>query len=194
MRRRVRRLLIEEPTAAGITQNLTRFLAPTKPQDTVILFLAGHGVNIGERYYFLPRTAKSKPDQSLDVDTLVSWQILQNAMQSARGTRLMFVDTCHSGNAYNASLEKDASDARIIVFSATKANSVSLELEALGHGAFTQALIQGLSGKADFNSDQTVEVFELNLYAANEVKRMTKNAQSPVFYSSGVENFTLAWP
>jgi WD40 repeat protein len=187
-------LVMKEPTAENIVGDISKFFASAEPQDTVILFLAGHGVNIDGRYHFLPTNARTKADQSLNKDTLVPWHVLQNAVQSARGTRLMFLDTCHSGNAYNASLEKDAGDARIIVYSATKANSLSFEVKALGHGAFTQALISGLSGEADYNKDQTIEVFELNLYAANEVKRLTRNSQSTVFYSSGVENFVLAWP
>jgi uncharacterized caspase-like protein len=186
--------MAREPTAEVIEEELKTFLAQTTPQDLVILFLAGHGISIGEKYYFVPTNAVLESDGDFDMDKLVSWQALRSAVHGARGTRLLFLDTCHSGNAYNASLEKDASDARIIAYSATKANSVSLELHELGHGAFTYALIKGLTGEADYNKDQTVEVLELGSYSSSEVKRVTKSFQLPVFYSSGVEDFVLASP
>jgi uncharacterized caspase-like protein len=120
--------------------------------------------------------------------------VLKDAVLDARGTRLMFLDTCHSGNAYNASLEKDAGDARIVAFSATKSNGVSVELTELRQGVFTHALVKGLGGHADYDKNQSVEVLELGTYISSEVKRLTKSTQSPVFYLSGVESFDLAWP
>ena len=44
---------------------------------------------------------------------------LKEAMERAKGRRLLFVDTCHAGNAYNVRLEKDSVDAHIAVISAT---------------------------------------------------------------------------
>jgi len=185
---------VKEPTASTITDQLKTFFASTEPEDLVIVFLAGHGLNIGESYFFAPTNAAVDASDNLDEHTLVSWKALKDSVQAARGTRLLFVDTCHSGNAYNASLEKDAGDSRIIAYSATKANSVSLELSNLNHGAFTYSLMGGLTGAADYNHNQTVEILELGSYVASEVKRLTRNQQSPVFYSSGVEDFPLSSP
>lgn len=184
----------EEPLTGTIQQKVKDFLASTTVDDMTVFFLAGHGVNIGEDYYFLPTNASMHGESEFDQESLVSWRAIQKMLHSARGTRLMFLDTCHSGNAYNARLEKDGGDANIIVFSATKANSISKEFDHIEHGAFTYSMLNGLQGKADYDKNQTVEFFEFGSYTSSEVKRLTKNAQTPVLYSSGVEDFVLAWP
>jgi len=48
-----------------------------------------------------------------------------------------------------------------------------------GHGVFTYHLLQGLSGKADYNKDTSVTLGELIPYLSEQVRRATKNAQSP---------------
>jgi hypothetical protein len=52
--------------------------------------------------------------------------------------------------------------------------------EAWGHGAFTEALIEGLSeGKADFLHNGSVSVSELDAYIAGRVKALTDGRQHP---------------
>jgi hypothetical protein len=47
----------------------------------------------------------------------------------------MLVDTCHSGNAFNATrLIKDVADASIAVYAATDAQTLAQERPGLGHG------------------------------------------------------------
>ena len=65
----------------------------------------------------------------------------------------MLLDTCHAANAFNPRLEKDAADARIVVFSATAANSTAAELPELGHGVFTYSVLEGLRGAAKTSGD-----------------------------------------
>jgi uncharacterized caspase-like protein len=103
----------------------------------------------------------------------------------------MFVDTCHSGGAYNTRLVNDAANANIIVFSATDTETVSWEFENLAHGAFTYAVIEGLEGKAR-KPDGSVSVLALGDFISQEVANLTLNKQQPMFHMSGAKNFTLA--
>jgi len=48
-----------------------------------------------------------------------------------------------------------------------------------GHGVFTFFLMKGLKGEADYNKDKTVTLGELIPYLSEQVRRATKNAQSP---------------
>jgi len=48
-----------------------------------------------------------------------------------------------------------------------------------GHGVFTYFLLKGLRGEADYNKDTSVTLGELTSYLSQEVRRATKNAQSP---------------
>ena len=99
----------------------------------------------------------------------------------------------HAANAFNPRLEKDAADARIVVFSATAANSTAAELPELGHGVFTYALIEGLKGAADTGGDG-VRLLGLADYIYRGVTGITKDKQKPFYYISSMENILLAKP
>jgi len=79
-------------------------------------------------------------------------------MERTQRQRLLFVDTYHSGNAFNSRLVKDAADARIVVISATDSDSLAQELPELQHGVFTYALLEGLKGGADYNIDKLIKI------------------------------------
>src|SRR5262249_42867498 len=111
----------------------------------------------------------------------VNWVTLQNALQSALGRRIMFVDTCHAAGAYNRRLVKDAVDAGIVVFSATDEVTVAQERNALGHGVFTYALEKGISGDADILHDNTITILGLAAYVSSQVQKLTNYNQEPTF-------------
>ena len=179
------------PTKANIEDALAEMLGKTEAADTILLFIAGHGQTEGRSadYLFLPEGAELDGEK-LRKSTVIPWYTFQNSLQSAQGRRLMFVDTCHSGGAYNTRLVNDAANANVIVFSATDAETLSWEFENLRHGAFTYALIQGLEGKAR-RPDGAISVLALGDYIPEEVSRLTHEKQLPQFYISA-KNFTLA--
>jgi WD40 repeat protein len=197
LHKEVRTLLLSQngdkpPTRANIEDALGEMLGKAGPEDTTVLFIAGHGVNDGlnSDYLFLPQDAQPTSN-GWRKSTVMPWVLLQNALHNTQGRRLMFADTCHSGGAYNARLVNDAASANIIVFSATDTQTVSWEFEHLGHGAFTYALIQGLEGKARRN-DGSVTLLRLGEFVSEEVASLTKDKQQPTFHMSGAKNFTLA--
>jgi uncharacterized caspase-like protein len=96
----------------------------------------------------------------------------------------MLVDTCHSGNAFNARLLKDSSDASIAVYAATDAETRAQERPALGHGVFTYAVIEGLKGSADLSHDRFIEAQELSTYVDGTVRKLTADKQLPTFSQS----------
>ena len=177
------------PTAANIKQALALF-KQAGPQDTVVLFLSGHGVYDGRDYYFLPYDAKAQRNQ-WQPDSVIKWDVLQAALQEAKGRRVLLVDTCHAGGAINPRLIKDASDHEIIVLSATDTYSVAQELPELGHGVFTHALLKGLKGKADFvGEDNVISINELYTYLEFTIKTVTDGSQVPTSNTTaGFKNF-----
>jgi uncharacterized caspase-like protein len=178
------------PTRENI-ENATLLLRKARPEDSVALFLAGHGAHDGPNYVFLPQDTAAREGGHFLPANVVRWHVFQDALQTARGRRLMFVDTCHSGGAYNARLVKEAHDAEIVVFSATDSQTLALELETLGHGAFTFALTQGLGCGAVIEGDD-IELSGLMRYVSREVKRLTEGAQVPEFSLSKVKDFVIA--
>jgi tetratricopeptide (TPR) repeat protein/WD40 repeat protein len=182
------------PTKANIEDALLLF-RDAKPEDTVLLFLAGHGVNEGADYLFMPEDAQFTEDrQHWRPSSVVRWHVLQQALQDAQGSRIMLVDTCHSRGAYNPRLIKDAADASIVVLSATDSATEAQERSELGHGVFTYALDKGLNGAADFMKRGAVSILALSQFVSEEVKRLTNDEQEPTFSASGVKNFVMAMP
>jgi tetratricopeptide (TPR) repeat protein len=181
------------PTKANIEDALLLF-REAKPEDTVVLFLAGHGVNEGADYLFMPEDAQSTDSGHWRPSSVVRWHVLQQALQEAQGSRIMFVDTCHSRGAFSPRLIKDAFDANIVVFAATDKETEAQERPELGHGVFTYAVNEGLKGGADFMKKGAINILELSVFVSAEVKRLTNDEQEPTFSLSGAKNFALAVP
>ncbi len=184
---------VMEPESDLILDEIEDFLAEAGPDDTTIIFVAGHGINIDEDYYFIPTDGRQREPDRWQRSSLVDWETIQRAVERAKGRRLMLVDTCHAGNSFNPRLEKDAEDARIIVFSATAANNTAAELPELGHGVFTHALLQGMKGGAD-PTGEGVRLLSLADFVDREVRRLTAARQAPEYYISKVDNFVVAKP
>ena len=131
-----------EPESDNIADQIADFLDKPTADDTTIVFVAGHGINIDEDYYFIPSDGRKSDPDKWKRSSLVEWADIQKAVERAEGMRFMLLDTCHAANAFNPRLEKDAADARIVVFSATAANSTAAELPELGHGVFTYSVLR----------------------------------------------------
>ncbi len=174
-------------------ENALELFTNAKPRDTVILFLAGHGVNENSEYYFLPTETTIDDEEKLVKTTVVNWRTLQRALVNSAGRRILLVDTCHAGNAFNQRLVKDSSDANIVVFTSTDRVTLAQERKDLGHGVFTYAILQGLMGKADLTPDHLIKIKELDSYVSDAVVSITAGEQLPVlFVSDGFRNFTFA--
>ena len=170
------------PIAANIKAALDLFRQATA-DDTVILFLSGHGTYDRDRgdYYFLSH------------DTQIKWDTLQTALEEAEGQRILLVDTCHASGVFNPRLVNDASYNEIILISATDRNSVAQELPELGHGVFSHALLEGLKGYADKQKDKKITIEELEHYLHSTIIKLTGESQVPEFYpTKDVPNFVFS--
>jgi uncharacterized caspase-like protein/WD40 repeat protein len=184
---------IMEPDSDNVSDSIMDFLDKPGPDDTTVIFVAGHGINIDEDYYFIPTNGRMQDESRWRRSSLVEWSDIQKSLERAKGRRFMLLDTCHAANAFNPRLEKDAADARIIVLSATAANNTAAELPELGHGVFTYAVIEGLKGAANSSGDG-VRILGLADYIYREVVRLTAKRQEPFYHIAQTENFLLARP
>ncbi len=196
----VRRVLVnggkpaDEPTAANITDALG-MLADAQPNDTVAVFLAGHGFNDGPKYRFVPTDA-ALANGVFRPSTVVPWYAIEEAIDGAKGRRLLFVDTCHAAGAYNQRLGNAAYYANILAYSSARWDQEALESDAFKHGLFTQALVEGLAGAADGAKSGRVDTVQLNLYLQTRVPELAKpfeREQNPQFFKGrDAEVYTLA--
>jgi hypothetical protein len=185
----------DAPTTSNI-MDAVEMLRQAKETDTVVLFIAGHGVNDGPDYRFLATDAELANGGSLRGSTVVPWQVLQSAMEAANGRRILFVDTCHSGNAYNQRLGNAAYHANIIAYTAARFDQEALEDASLGHGIFTHAVIEGLDGKGELAGKRRISTRGLAGYVVRRVGDLAKRlngAQEPQYFKGrDADDYVLA--
>ena len=184
---------ILEPESDNISDEIVDFLDLPGPEDTTILFIAGHGLNIDEDYYVIPSDGRQQDGDRWRRSSLVKWSDIQEAIDRTKGRRFMLLDTCHAAGAFNARMEKEAADAKIVVLAATAANNTAAELDQLGHGVFTHAVLEGMRGAANTGGDG-VRILGLSDYIDREVRRLTSQRQEPFYHLPRTENFLVAMP
>ena len=180
-------LLNEQAGLAKIKQALSQVAKEAKPNDLVVLFLAGHGISIDGRYYFLPYDAKLTGDniKAQIKATSLTQKALSDLLSALPTSRVaVLIDSCNSGAfAVLGSVIQHSSQERAWTGSLAQNTGrfvlagTSNDQEALdginGHGVFTAVLLDGLNGKADKevsgNHDQRINIAELLAYTRQRV-------------------------
>lgn len=159
-------------------------------RDVGMLFMAGHGVTDNkQRFYYLP----------VDVDmrqlraSAVSRDDLLSTMGGLAGKALMFIDACHSATSLTGEQtrgvgaditqvvnELSSAENGVVMFASSTGRQLSIENGTWKNGAFTKALIEGLSGNADYVKDGKLTISELDLWLSERVKFLTDKRQAPV--------------
>lgn len=204
-------LLNEKATLQNVHTALRTFLTKPAENDTVVIFLAGHGdedPNDNRNLYFL--TYDTDPDNMGGTALLMSE--LQDAFQRIIKARrvITFADSCHSfglsgqrahvtrkeNNLINQYLTKYASAGERAVITASDISEESKEDERWGggHGVFTYYLLQGLQGSADLDHDGNVTVGELFTYVNAQVLKATGGSQRPRIVNGAAESVALSGP
>lgn len=204
--RDVRSLIISDsstmkPTYDTILDNLG-YLRQAGQNDVVLLFLAGHGINDDRgEFYFLPNDAAIQSDGSIKRSRAISNDEIKKVLDLP-AKKIVFLDACHSEGVSKKKTrgvdnnrfikELQAMDAVILTSSA--GNELSQEGDDWKHGAFTYALLEGLSGKADLiTKDGIVSMKELDGYVSERVPNLTNGAQHPITDTpGGYRNFPVA--
>lgn len=191
-----------KPTFANIIDHLS-YLGRAGEKDVVLLFLAGHGLN-DERgdFYFLPSDAGFTKEGSIRRSTAISWREIQAALELP-GKKLIFADTCHSegigGKQTRAvdtdRLVKELQQANAVIFTSSRGTELSQEHAKWGggHGVFTFAMLEGLTGKADLIKDGQITMKELDTYVSRMVPNETEGVQHPITLTpDGYVDFSIA--
>ncbi len=207
---RLRFLSNQRATYAEIRTALFSFLASTQPDDLVLIFLAGHGVQDAvnpDNFFFL---AHDSDVGNLGGTAIPMWDLGNVMDYTIRSQRiLVFADTCHSGatldrggandgknlNFFNKYLEVLARKKGRLVLTASQAHENSLEKAKLAHGVFTHSILLGLAGSADDNpADGVVTAGELVDYVRAKVPEETEGEQHPSYSEQGFDmNLPLAY-
>ncbi len=182
----IKTLTDSEATKNDILDGLDWIQKECTSRDLAMIFIAGHGINdnIGS-FYYLPYEA--------DVERLrrtgLIFSEFKYTTSAVAGKIILFVDACHSGNVMGGrrgvpdvnSLVNELSDAEsgAVVFTSSTVKQFSLEDAKWSNGAFTEALIEGMNGKADLFDKGKITVKTLDAYISERVKELTGGKQSP---------------
>ncbi len=183
-----RMLRNEEATREAVLDGLEWIERQTTARDVALVLLSGHGDNDADGgYYFLP--------YDVDPDRLRRTAVpdieIRRSLSHVAGKALFFFDTCHSGSIMSGrksgrsidinGFVNDLTSAEngLVVFAASTGKEFAQERDDWKNGAFSRALIEGLSGKADISGDGVITISELEYWLAERVKKLTDGKQHP---------------
>ncbi len=206
-------LLDEKAGKQAILDEMNRIAREAQPEDSVILYFAGHGTSVRDMFYFLPWDTKTDTDVDIQSSSLSSLE-LGHALSDIPATKQMLIlDSCNSG-ASTTSMGRilftgDALDlartqqrmvrnAGTFLIAAATAKQYAAEVPELGHGVLTYAILTALGGdrkpQASVSSDGTVTVNSLLRYLSEEVPKLSEKyrgiRQNVVQFSTG-QDFAL---
>jgi uncharacterized caspase-like protein len=171
-------LVNEEATKANIISVLKRLggaagppslkagsldsLKKVEPEDSVIIYYAGHGTAQQTRFYLIPhdlgyKGERTKLDQQ-GLNTILAHSISDVELEEAvegldAGHLLLIIDACNSGQALEAEekrrgpmnskgLAQLAYEKGMYILTAAQSFQAALEAAQLGHGLLTYALVE----------------------------------------------------
>jgi WD40 repeat protein len=185
----VKLLKDQEATRQALVRELTELTKRLTPQDVAVVFFSGHGARDKDgNFYLVPVDVNAGDLKS----SCVSGERLKALLAEMPGRVILLLDACHSGAAADGGLAPGKAltdelvrdlvtdDYGVIVMSSSLGREYSLESSAVKQGYFTLALVEGLSGRADFNRDSFVYLNELDQYTAQRVKELSDDQQHPV--------------
>jgi WD40 repeat protein len=196
-------LLDEKATASAVLHAIER-LANMNPEDTAVIFLAGHGVKREHGDMVFLTNDYAFRDGKLSAGT-IGWTQLSAAIARARGRVVVLLDACHSGHmGQDVLVPNDALAAALvgdrrtgaIIFAASKGRQLSYEgrgaralvldgqrktaAGSVGHGNFTHAVLQSLDDVAtDGNGDGVIHMSELTAAVTARVHKVSRGRQTP---------------
>jgi hypothetical protein len=202
------RIFNEDATRANVEAAFKQMQQTASPRDVFVFYYAGHGVmaeDQSEEFFLVPTevtqlyaTASELRSKAISARELREWSRLIPAQK-----QLFLLDACQSARALDAVAVRGAAQEKAIAqlarstgthwLAASGSSQFASEVEELGHGVFTYALIQALKGAAD-SGDGRVTVNELKSYLEAQVPELTQTykgiPQYPASFGSG-QDFPL---
>ncbi len=162
------------PTKSNIESQIEYILNFASPDDLIIFSFSGHGISDdkGEGYLIAQDTDINKKfETSIKVADIVKKFKNYNIKKT-----LLILDACREEISQTKSIgnkgllnEMFKESEVAATFYSTKAGWFSYEDTESKYGVFTRFLIEGLSGKADINSDKVVSFSEIENYVQDSV-------------------------
>jgi tetratricopeptide (TPR) repeat protein len=198
------RLLVNEKATRAAVDDAVKELSsrPGGPSNTLILFVAAHGVYLTEEedpdthkkierdpYVLLYGTNTQDPKT-----TGYSMEELRRTVAELAGRFgrvLVFLDVCHAANvagigggsevqeAVKKAWQRQTGEFGLMMASHAGESAIESSSFGGGHGAFSYFLLTGLNGPAAFPGDTEITFGDLAQFVRDNVRRFTRKAQDP---------------
>ena len=189
-----------QATRQGILDALNQAAAMVQPNDTFVLYLAGHGIRTepDNRFLFLPHNVRDNSNwavlrrDGLDDSTLVA----ALARIRARDAFLL-LDTCHAGQLTMDQLSALGNETGRFLLAASSSVQEALDSYDDRNGVFAYAVREGLRGRAAVDGDGRVSALALGEWVIRRVPQLAReknHRQDDVFRTAQRElrSFPLA--
>jgi len=177
----------EAATREGILAALERLSREIGPQDTFLLYLAGHGVKTepDERFLFLPQDVEDASSWEALRRQGLSDEVLVGALSRIRARNgFLFRDTCYAGQVAVDALASVGNEAGRYLLTASTSVQEALDSYDDRNGVFAVAVRKALTGRAGRDERGIVSALALGEYVSRRVgvlAREKSHAQDAVF-------------
>jgi hypothetical protein len=188
------------PLAANIRRELKQVAAKCQPGDSLLIALAGHGVQFrdSDENFFCPGDARLA-----DRSTLIGFGEVFKELEGCQASfKLLLVDACRNDPLADVTRARQEVDLQsttrprlkqppggVAALFSCSAGEVAFEDPDLGHGVFFHYVIEGLRGDADRENDGVVYLPDLEVYTKKRVglfvQRKYTSVQTPDLVSKG---------
>jgi YD repeat-containing protein len=195
----------QEATKANIEDAIRQIKGKAAKDDLVLIYFSGHGAESGGSFYLKPTDVKSDPSE-MEISSIDNRWVMEEISRYSAPT-LYFLDASYptksdAGAATIGSANMDAvqndfgkvidNDDEIRIFVSSTSAKQKSNVGADKGSLFTVAMLEGLDGKADLNSNGLVTVEELGDYVSEKVLGQTSWKQKPTLVKRGIGMVPLA--
>ena len=185
-----------ESTKANITSKINELIEKVKPQDSFILFVAGHGVLLQNQYYLLTHDYNGNISEN---SVISSNEIVEMSKKIKSLSQLFIFDTCHAGGVdtiisglYDARMSVLAKKMGLHIYASASDKQAAMD-GYKGNGLFTYSLLDGLNNnrQADRNKDGKVSIVGLGEYSKKmtmNISRQIGHEQTPLIINFGKDS------
>ena len=177
----------QRATRRGVLDALAAAARDVRPEDTFILYIAGHGIvaQPGNRFLFLPadvRDTSSMPvlrSQGIEDSALVAALARIRARDA-----FILIDTCYAGQIDIDQLAAIGNDTGRFLLAASSSVQEALDSYDDRNGVFAYALMEGLRGRAAVDAEGRVTALALGEWVTRRVPQLARekgHQQNAVF-------------
>jgi len=174
--------------------------ATARPEDTFVLYLAGHGLRTegDRRFLFLPHDMRDVSSWGAIRPQALEDEVLVAAIARIRARDgFFFIDTCHAGQLTVDSLAALGNETGRFLLAASSSLQEALDSYDDRNGVFAYAIREGLRGRAATDQEGRVSALALGEFVTRRVPQLAaerQHEQNAIFRSAqgDLRSFPLA--